>query len=192
MQLLVGLGNPGSKYEHTRHNIGFMAVEAIASSYRFPAFSKKFKSLYAQGQLGGDACGLMMPQTYMNLSGESVGEAMRFFKLAPADIIVLHDEVDIPPGEVRLKRGGGTGGHNGLKSIEEHIGAEFLRIRIGVGRPQGQMDTADHVLADFSAQETDAKERAVDYITRNIEGLIALYAQEHFANKTVLKAEQVA
>ena len=129
--LIVGLGNPGNEYAGTRHNIGFMAVDAIATREGLPTFKSKFK-----GMITGKDYLLLKPQTFMNLSGESVGEAMRFHKLAPAQTVVFHDDLDLPPGEVRIKQGGGTGGHNGLKSIDAHIGPDYWRVRLGIGHPR--------------------------------------------------------
>jgi PTH1 family peptidyl-tRNA hydrolase len=134
--LIVGLGNPGNEYAGTRHNIGFMAVDAIATREGLPTFKSKFK-----GMITGKDYLLLKPQTFMNLSGESVGEAMRFHKLAPAQTVVFHDDLDLPPGEVRIKQGGGTGGHNGLKSIDAHIGPDYWRVRLGIGHPRNFINT---------------------------------------------------
>ena len=147
-RLIVGLGNPGEDYVHTRHNIGFMAVDALAQHYRCGPWKKKFKSLVT----GTDFL-LLKPQTYMNLSGEAVGEAMRFHKLAPSEVLVFHDDLDLPAGEVRIKQGGGAGGHNGLKSLDAHIGKDYGRVRLGIGRPvteeKGEVVT-NYVLSPFA------------------------------------------
>ncbi|MDR9393688.1 MAG: aminoacyl-tRNA hydrolase, partial [Roseovarius sp.] len=135
MQLFVGLGNPGAKYERNRHNIGFMALDRIAADHGFAAWRQRFQGQLAEGRLDGDKMLLLKPQTYMNLSGQSVGEAMRFFKLGPNDVTVFHDELDLAPGKVRVKQGGGHAGHNGLRSIHQHIGADYRRVRLGIGHP---------------------------------------------------------
>jgi len=131
MLLIAGLGNPGAKYQGNRHNIGFMAVDAIHRRHSFSPWSKKFKAEIAEGELGGQKVLLIKPQTFMNLSGESVGEAMRFYKLEPSDLVVIYDELDLPAGKARLKTGGGHGGHNGIKSIDAHSGREYRRLRLG-------------------------------------------------------------
>lgn len=183
MWLLAGLGNPGARYEHTRHNIGFSVIDAIASRYAFPAFSKKFKGLAAQGSLDTPTL-LLKPQTFMNLSGESVQEAMQFYKIPPAQLIVLHDEIDLPTGEVKLKKGGGTAGHNGLKSIAAQLGEDFGRIRIGVGHPRGTMkDVSDHVLEPFSKDERSVVEEITALLAQHIAACVSLFTDENFANR---------
>ncbi|HSF93493.1 MAG TPA: aminoacyl-tRNA hydrolase, partial [Thermohalobaculum sp.] len=133
MQLFVGLGNPGAKYAGNRHNIGFMALDAIAREHGFGPWRKKFQAEISEGMIGGTKVTLLKPQTMMNRSGQSVGEAMRYLKLAPSDIWVFHDELDLPPGKIRVKTGGGHAGHNGLRSLHQHVGPEFHRVRIGIG-----------------------------------------------------------
>ena len=150
MLLIVGLGNPGSKYQYNRHNIGFLAVDAIYRRHSFSPWSKKFKAEIAEGELGGEKVMLIKPQTFMNLSGESVGEAMRFYKLQPSDIVVIYDELDLPPGKARLKTGGGHGGHNGIKSIDAHCGKDYRRLRLGIGHPGAKELVHNHVLGDFA------------------------------------------
>ena len=152
MWLLVGLGNPGPEYARTRHNIGFMAVESIAERHSFSGFSKKFQGEYAEGTLGGERAFLLRPLTFMNLSGNSVAALAQFFKIEPKRIIVLYDDVDLPPGKVRVKQGGGSGGHNGIRSIDAAIGVNYVRVRLGVGKNE-HADTAGHVLANFSKAE---------------------------------------
>src|SRR3954466_1537588 len=132
MLIIAGLGNPGAKYAGNRHNIGFMAVDAIYRRHSFSPWSKKFKAEISEGEIDGEKVLLIKPQTFMNLSGESVGEAMRFYKLTPADITVFHDELDLPAAKVRVKIGGGHGGHNGLKSIDAHCGRDYRRVRLGI------------------------------------------------------------
>jgi PTH1 family peptidyl-tRNA hydrolase len=135
MRLVVGLGNPGSRYARNRHNVGFMAVDAIARRHGSPGFRSRFKGELAEGPIGGERVLLLKPQTFMNLSGESVGEAARFFKILPSEIIVIHDEIDLRPGKLRVKLGGGSAGHNGLRSIDGLLGPDYWRVRIGVGHP---------------------------------------------------------
>jgi PTH1 family peptidyl-tRNA hydrolase len=155
MQLFVGLGNPGAKYAHNRHNIGFMAVDAIAEAHGFGPWRTKFQAAVAEGQLGGDKVLLIKPQTFMNLSGQAVGEAMRYLKLAPKDIWVFHDELDLAPGKLRVKAGGGHAGHNGLRSMHQHVGADYNRIRIGIGHPGHKDRVSAYVLHDFAQADRD-------------------------------------
>ncbi|UWQ29398.1 aminoacyl-tRNA hydrolase [Leisingera sp. M523] len=149
MKLFVGLGNPGPKYERNRHNIGFMALDNIAGDHGFSPWKSKFQAMICEGNLGGEKVLLLKPQTFMNLSGQSVGEAMRFYKLTPADVVVLHDELDLAPGKARIKQGGGHAGHNGLRSIHSHIGADYARVRLGIGHPGHKDAVAGYVLRDF-------------------------------------------
>ena len=155
MKLIVGLGNPGSKYARNRHNIGFMAVDRIAGDHGFGPWKAKFQGEIAEGRLGGDKAILLKPATFMNLSGQSVGEAMRFYKLEPADVIVFHDELDLAPAKVRVKQGGGHAGHNGLRSIHQHIGPEYARVRLGVGHPGRKELVAGYVLHDFAKADEE-------------------------------------
>ena len=150
MKLFVGLGNPGAKYEGNRHNIGFMAVERIAEDHGFTPWRAKFQGLTCEGRLGGDKAILLKPQTFMNLSGQSVGEAMRFYKLDSTDITVFHDELDLAPGKLKVKLGGGHAGHNGLRSIHSHIGPHYARVRLGIGHPGHKDRVSGYVLSDFA------------------------------------------
>jgi PTH1 family peptidyl-tRNA hydrolase len=147
--IIAGLGNPGRQYQDNRHNIGFMAVDEIARAHSFGPWSKKFRSEISEGSIGSEKVLLMKPQTFMNLSGEAVGEAMRFYKLALSDIIVLHDELDLPAGKVRVKVGGGHGGHNGLRSMDANCGRDYKRVRLGIGHPGDKERVHGHVLGDF-------------------------------------------
>lgn len=153
MHLIVGLGNPGDKYRRNRHNIGFMAVDAIARRHGFPAFREKYQGLIAEGSIDGERVLLLKPQTYMNSSGDSVQQVARFYKLGPADISVLYDEIDLAPGKTRVKVGGGNGGHNGLRSIDPQIGTGYRRVRLGVGHPGHKDMVMPHVLGDFAKVE---------------------------------------
>ncbi len=153
MLLIVGLGNPGEKYARNRHNVGFMAVDAIAEAHRFAPERKKFQGLLREGDLGAVKALTLKPQTYMNDSGQSVGAAMRFYKLVPADVVVFHDELDLAAGKIKAKIGGGLAGHNGLKSIAEHIGEDFRRVRVGIGHPGDKARVTGHVLGDFAKSD---------------------------------------
>ena len=155
MKLIVGLGNPGAKYARNRHNIGFMALDEIASSHGFSPWRAKFQGLTSEGRLGSEKVILLKPETFMNLSGQAVGEAMRFHKLAPDDVIVFHDEIDLAPAKIRCKKGGGHAGHNGLRSIHAQIGAEYHRVRMGVGHPGHKDAVPGFVLRDFPKADAD-------------------------------------
>jgi peptidyl-tRNA hydrolase, PTH1 family len=149
MKLLVGLGNPGNQYQGNRHNIGFMALDAIAREHGISQFRSKHAGLLAEGSIAGEKVLLLKPQTFMNRSGDSVQQAAKFFKIEPADIIVFYDELDLGPGKVRVKIGGGNGGHNGLRSIDPQIGLDYKRVRLGIGHP-GKEFVTPHVLGDFA------------------------------------------
>lgn len=155
MKLLVGLGNPGAKYAQNRHNIGFMAMDRIADDNGFGGWRNKFQGQISEGRIGSQKVLLLKPETFMNLSGQSVGEAMRFHKLTPDDIIVFHDEIDLAPAKVRLKQSGGHAGHNGLRSIHGHIGPDYARVRMGVGHPGHKDAVAGYVLRDFAKADQD-------------------------------------
>ncbi len=155
MQLFVGLGNPGGKYAGHRHNIGFRAVDAIAGAHGFGPWRRKFQAEVAEGRFGGDKVLLVKPQTFMNLSGQSVGEAMRYLKVSPEDIWVFHDELDLVPGKLRVKQGGGHAGHNGLRSLHQHVGAEYNRVRLGIGHPGHKDLVSPYVLHDFARADRD-------------------------------------
>ncbi len=155
MKLFVGLGNPGAKYARNRHNIGFMALDRIAEDHGFGPWKSKFQAEMAEGRLGGEKVLLLKPQTFMNRSGQSVGEAMRFFKLDSTDVTVFHDELDLAPGKVRVKAGGGHAGHNGLRSIHEHISNAYGRVRLGIGHPGRKEMVSSYVLSDFAKADAD-------------------------------------
>lgn len=155
MQLFVGLGNPGNKYAGNRHNIGFMALDRIANEHGFASWRSKFQGQLSEGVLGSEKIILLKPDTFMNKSGQSVGEAMRFYKLDSTDVTVFHDEIDLAPSKVRLKAGGGHAGHNGLRSIHQHIGAAYDRVRLGVGHPGHKDKVPGYVLSDFAKAEQD-------------------------------------
>ncbi|MBF0614153.1 MAG: aminoacyl-tRNA hydrolase [Magnetococcales bacterium] len=154
MKLLVGLGNPGTPYQHSRHNLGQDLLEAVIRQFNLSAGGKRFHGQCGDGRIDGERIVWLIPETYMNLSGEAVGAAARYFRIPVEEIIVLHDDVDLACGKVRMKIGGGNGGHNGLKSIQQILGSpNFIRIRLGVGRPPAGMDTARFVLAGFTPEE---------------------------------------
>ncbi|WP_415639349.1 aminoacyl-tRNA hydrolase, partial [Paracoccus nototheniae] len=155
MKLIVGLGNPGAKYASNRHNIGFMALDRIAADHGFAPWRPRFQGLTAEGRLGDVRVTLLKPQTFMNLSGQAVGEAVRYLKLSPADVTVLHDELDLAPGKARVKQGGGHAGHNGLRSIHQHLGPDYGRVRLGIGHPGHKDKVAPYVLSDFAKADQD-------------------------------------
>jgi len=171
MQLFVGLGNPGAKYARHRHNVGFMALDRIAGDHGFAPWREKFQGQVSEGRLGREKIVLLKPETFMNLSGQSVGAAMRFYKLTPDQITVFHDEIDLAPGKIRVKTGGGHAGHNGLRSLHQHIGADYNRIRIGVGHPGHKDRVPGYVLHDFAK----ADEGWLDDLLRGVsEGAVQL------------------
>jgi PTH1 family peptidyl-tRNA hydrolase len=172
MLVIAGLGNPGSQYAGNRHNIGFMAVDAIHRRHSFSPWSKKFKAMISEGEIAGEKVLLVKPQTYMNLSGESVGEAMRFYKLQPSDIVAIYDELDLAPAKARIKTGGGHGGHNGIKSLDAHCGKEYRRLRLGIGHP-GNKDLVQHyVLGDFAKVDQTWLEPMLDALADNADMLV--------------------
>lgn len=173
MKLIIGLGNPGAKYAQNRHNIGFMAVDRIADDQGFGPWRAKFQGVISEGRIGSEKVILLKPETFMNLSGQSVGEVMRFHKLTPDDVIVFHDELDLAPGKFRLKTGGGHAGHNGLRSIHGHIGPDYQRVRMGVGHPGHKDKVASYVLHDFAKADQDWLDDGLRGICDGIADLIA-------------------
>lgn len=153
MKLFVGLGNPGAEYSRHRHNVGFMALDRIADRHRFPSWRRRFQAEASEGTIGGERVLLLKPQTYMNESGRAVAEAARFLKVEPGDIVVFHDELDLAPGKIRVKTGGGHAGHNGLRSISAHLGSDYVRVRIGIGHPGHKDAVSGYVLHDFAKAE---------------------------------------
>ena len=185
MLLLVGLGNPGARYAGNRHNVGFLAVQEIAKRHGLGPWRRRFAGVACEGPLGGVRTLLLLPGTYMNESGRAVAEAAHFYKLSPADIAVFHDEIDLPPGKVRVKIGGGIAGHNGLRSISEHIGNDYRRVRIGVGHP-GDKDMVQHyVLSDFAKTDRGWVDALIPIIGENAD-LIARGQDASFQNKVHL------
>lgn len=153
MYLFVGLGNPGNEYAGNRHNVGFMCLDEVHTSYGFPPEKNKFSGALTEGQVDHEKVLLFKPLTYMNRSGRAVAEVSRFYKIPPEHIIVFHDDLDLLPGKLRLKQGGGHGGHNGLKDLDAHLGSQYWRVRIGIGRPPHKGEVTPYVLSDFSKQD---------------------------------------
>lgn len=177
MLLLAGLGNPGAQYARNRHNIGFMAVDALHSRYRFSPWIKKFQSLLAEGSIEGEKVLLIKPQTFMNLSGQSIGEAMRFYKLGLSDLVVIYDELDLPAAKMRIKTGGGANGHNGIKSTDSHIqgllgSRDYRRMRLGIGHPGAKELVHNYVLGDFAKVDNEWLELLFTAIADNISYLV--------------------
>ncbi len=168
MLLIVGLGNPGRRYAGNRHNVGFMAADAIHHRHDFPGWRARFEGEIAEGQLVGERALILKPAIYMNESGRSVGQAMRFFKLAPTDVLVIYDELDLPPGKLRMKAGGSTAGHKGLRSIEAHIGRDFRRMRLGIGHPGSKELVNGYVLHDFAKADAAWREPLLSAIAENV------------------------
>ncbi|MER9074949.1 aminoacyl-tRNA hydrolase [Mesorhizobium sp. M0904] len=185
MLVFTGLGNPGAKYANNRHNVGFMAADAIARRHSFSPWSKKFQGLIAEGMLAGEKVILIKPQTFMNLSGQSVGEALRFYKLGPSALTVFYDEIDLAAGKVRVKVGGGSGGHNGIRSLDQHVGKDFRRVRIGVGHPGVKEMVHGHVLGDFAKADREWLDVLLDAIADGA-GLLAEGDDNSFMNRVTL------
>jgi PTH1 family peptidyl-tRNA hydrolase len=192
MLLLVGLGNPGKKYAANRHNIGFMAADAVQARYRFPAWRTRFDGELTEGDIGDERVLLLKPMTFMNESGRAVGYAANFYKIKPKDVIVMHDELDLAFGKVRAKTGGGLAGHNGLRSISQHLGGpDFRRVRIGIDHPGHKDLVHGHVLSDFSSEESSAVDRIVDAIAEAVTYLIT-NDEAGFATKVALLTKEKA
>ncbi len=185
MRLFVGLGNPGTKHQGNRHNIGFMAIDAVARRHRFAPWRRRFQGETAEGELAGRRIVLLKPATYMNESGRAVGETMRFFKLALGDLAVFHDELDLPPGKLRIKTGGGNAGHNGLRSITAHVGNDYARVRLGIGHPGLKHLVHAYVLGDFAKAERPWVEALCETVADHA-GLLAGGEEATFQNKVHL------
>jgi len=185
MWLIVGLGNPGASYQFNRHNIGFMAVDFLHHCRHFPPWREKFRALMAQAMIGDEQVLLLKPQTYMNISGQSVGEVLRFYKLPLERMLVIHDELDLPPAKARLKKGGGAGGHNGIRSIDAHCGVDYRRLRLGIGHPGAPYLVHDYVLGNFSRQDTKWLEPLFQTLSDHIE-LLLTGKESSYMNKLSL------
>lgn len=188
MLLLVGLGNPGARYAGNRHNIGFMVVDALAKRRAFPAWRRRFQGVASEGEIGEKRVLLLLPGTYMNESGRAVAEAARFYKLGLDDIIVFHDELDLSPGKVRVKKGGGVAGHNGLRSITDCIGNDYRRVRIGIGHPGVKELVHAYVLNDFAKAERPWVEALTEAVAEHAE-LLVQGQDASFQNKIHLALE---
>jgi PTH1 family peptidyl-tRNA hydrolase len=188
MLLFVGLGNPGARHARNRHNIGFMAVEAIARRYPFAPFRARFQSRASEGQIAGERIVLIEPQTFMNDSGRAVQEAARFYKIPLEDIVVFHDELDLAPGKLRVKIGGGNAGHNGLRSITAHMGNDYKRVRLGIGHPGDKALVYSYVLSDFAKSEEPWVE-ALCKATADEAPLLVKCDDAHFQSKVHLAME---
>ncbi|GGC80440.1 aminoacyl-tRNA hydrolase [Chelatococcus reniformis] len=182
MLLFVGLGNPGARYARNRHNIGFMVVDAIAAAHRAGPWRARFQAASAKAVIGGERAILLKPQTFMNDSGRAVAEAARFYKIAPGDIVVFHDELDLPAGKVRVKTGGGNAGHNGLRSITAHVGNDYRRVRFGIGHPGHKDRVHAYVLNDFAKAEEPWVTRLCEVIADEA-ALLAKGEDASFANR---------
>lgn len=185
MRLFVGLGNPGTKYQGNRHNIGFIALDVMARRHGFAPWRRRFQGETSEGTLDGERVVLLKPTTYMNESGRAVGEAMHFFKMTLSDISVFHDELELPPGKIRVKVGGGIAGHNGLRSISAHAGNDYRRVRIGIGHPGVKDLVHAYVLNDFAKAERPRFETLCDIVADNA-GLLATGKDATFQNKVHL------
>jgi PTH1 family peptidyl-tRNA hydrolase len=182
MLLLVGLGNPGQDYARHRHNIGFMALDRIAEDWGFSSWRRRFQGDVAEGKIDGHKILLLKPLTFMNESGRSVGDAARFFKLGPDDVVVLYDEIDLAPGKVRCKQGGGHSGHNGIRSLHAHLGPDYRRVRIGVGHPGDKDRVIGHVLSSFSGADKTWLEPLLNAIS-DAAPLLAEHRDEKFQSQ---------
>jgi peptidyl-tRNA hydrolase, PTH1 family len=185
MKLFVGLGNPGRAYASNRHNVGFMAVDAITRRHPFAPFRAKFQGQTAEGAIGAERVILLKPETFMNDSGRAVGEAARYHKIELPDVVVFHDELDLAPGRLRVKVGGGNAGHNGLRSITEHVGNDYRRVRIGIGHPGDKDRVHDYVLSNFGKAELKWVAAICEAIAANAE-FIAEGQDASFQNKIFL------
>ena len=173
MKVIVGLGNPGREYAQTKHNVGFMLVDALADKLGISNWQEKFDALIAEGRLGTEKILLVKPQTYMNDSGRAVGPLMNWYKLSPEDLIVAHDDMDIPAGTIRIRKKGSAGGHNGIKSVLAHLGDEhFSRVRIGIGRPLPGWTVINHVLAPFQEEDVPKIKEAIQYLLPAVECIV--------------------
>lgn len=168
---MLGLGNPGAEYEHTRHNAGFWAVDAFAEYYGFSSFATKFKGLLAEGKIAGEKTYLFKPQTYMNLSGTAAHQLAQFYKIPLSEIFVFYDELDVLPGKIRVKTGGGDGGHNGIKSLDEHLGLDYTRIRIGIGHPGEKHLVHSYVLGKPMAEDRTAVDSVIKAMAKHLPAL---------------------
>jgi len=188
MRLVVGLGNPGPKYERNRHNVGFMAVDEIVRRHSFSAWRARFQGHVSEGQIGTEKILILKPATFMNESGRAVGEALRFFKLDPDAVTVIYDELDLAPTKIKVKQGGGNGGHNGLRSIDAHVGTDYWRVRIGIGHPGHKSKVANYVLSDFSKAELPDFEALIGLMADRFDFLAAGNASDFMSKLAMDRA----
>lgn len=189
MLLVVGLGNPGSEYAATRHNIGFMAVDELVRRHNFSPWKARFSGEVAEGVIDGEKVMALKPQTFMNLSGQSVGTALRYLKITLGHLVVIHDELDLPPGKMRVKTGGGAGGHNGLKSIDAHVGRDYRRVRLGIGHPGDKDMVSGYVLHPFAKADKQWLEPLLDAVAAAFPLMVAGNDAE-FMNKVSLETRK--
>jgi len=189
MLIIAGLGNPGGKYDANRHNIGFMAADEIVRRHSFSPWKNKFNAEISDGKLGGEKVLVIKPQTFMNESGQSVGEAVRFYKEDISNLVVIYDELDLAPGKLRIKTGGGHGGHNGIKSIDAHCGNDYRRMRLGIGHPGVREKVTGHVLGDFAKADHEWLTPLLQSIAENAP-LLASGKDANFMNKVALDIGQ--
>jgi PTH1 family peptidyl-tRNA hydrolase len=189
MQIWVGLGNPGAQYALHRHNVGFMAVDAIAEVHNFPPPKRAFQGWAQEGRIGGEKILLLKPATFMNESGRAAGEAMRFYKLAPEDVTAFYDELDLAPFKVKVRTGGGTAGHNGIRSLDAHLGPDFRRVRIGIGHPGHKDRVTGHVLGNFAKSEIEPLTDLLGAVAAEAEWL-AKNDDARFMNDVALRLQQ--
>lgn len=189
MLIIAGLGNPGSKYAANRHNIGFMAADEIVRRHAFGPWKKRLKAEVSEGLLNGQRAIAIKPQTFMNESGQSVGEVLRFYKLEPENLVVIYDELDLQPGKLRIKTGGGHGGHNGIKSIDAHCGKDYRRMRLGIGHPGSKERVTGHVLGDFSKSDHDWLNPLLEAVAEHAP-LLCEGNDANFMNKVALETGQ--
>ncbi|MBH63877.1 MAG: aminoacyl-tRNA hydrolase [Alphaproteobacteria bacterium] len=187
MLLVVGLGNPGDRYKRNRHNIGWMAVDSILAEHGFGPERRRFQGLVSEGRLAGRRATTLKPTTSMNISGQSVSAAMRYFRLAPGDVVVFHDELDLIPGKVRAKQGGGNAGHRGLISIDAHIGKDYRRVRLGIGHPGDKARVNRHVLGDFAKSDAGWRDALLDAVAAAAP-MLATGDDTGFQNKVAMLA----
>lgn len=187
MFIFVGLGNPGSKYANNRHNIGFMAVDEIVRRHGFSPWRDKFSAHMAEGRLGSTKVIALKPQTFMNRSGQAVGEALRFFKLDVRQVIVFYDELDLAPGKLRVKRGGGSGGHNGIRDIDQHVGSDYLRVRLGIGHPGVKELVTPYVLGDFFKEELEWRDAMLAAVAEEAPRLLEDETGARFTSAVALR-----
>jgi PTH1 family peptidyl-tRNA hydrolase len=191
-KLIVGLGNPGEKYKNTRHNYGFMAVDAIASELNFPRYNQKFHSEFTTyKEINGTSIILLKPQTFMNHSGVALRDCVNFYKIRLKDILVIHDDIDLELGKIKIKADGGNGGHNGLKSIDDNIGHSYFRLRFGIGKPTHKSEINDYVLKGFTAKEFEVVDFSLEFMAGHLVELLFTNTYDKFLNNYAIKLKKI-